>query len=23
VVATGPPALYRWSKHPITFTWAN
>jgi hypothetical protein len=23
VVATGPPALYRWSEHPITFTRAD
>jgi hypothetical protein len=23
VVATSPPALYRWSEHPITFTWAD
>jgi hypothetical protein len=23
VVTTGPPAPYRWSKHLITFTWAN
>jgi hypothetical protein len=23
VAATGPPAPYRWSEHPITFTWAD
>jgi hypothetical protein len=23
VAATGPPALYRWSEHPITFTQAD
>jgi hypothetical protein len=23
VATTGPPALYRWSEHPITFTQAN
>jgi hypothetical protein len=23
VVATGPLAPYRWSEHPITFTWAD
>jgi hypothetical protein len=23
VAATGPPAPYRWSKHLITFTWAD
>jgi hypothetical protein len=23
VAATGPPAPYRWSEHPITFTRAD
>jgi hypothetical protein len=23
VAATGPPAPYRWSEHPINFTWAD
>jgi hypothetical protein len=23
VAATGPLAPYRWSEHPITFTWTN
>jgi hypothetical protein len=23
VAATGPPAPYRWSNHPITFTWVD
>jgi hypothetical protein len=23
VAATSPPAPYRWSEHPITFTWAD